>query len=151
MPRSPMETPIYSTVQTISEAMMPKGKSRCGFFASSAAVETESNPMYVKKKKAPPVTTPLNPDGGDGFPVLVCISDPPTTRKIRIAPILMATITLLASADSRIPRTNKTVRMKMMRNAGKLKYAPVQWPDSQTGVDQRSGKLRPKEASCALV
>ena len=32
-----------------------------------------------------------------------------------------------------------------------LKYAPVQCPDSQTGVDYLSGKLRPKDASCALV
>ena len=40
-----MATPMYSTVQTISEAMIPKGKSLCGLRHSSAAVETESKPM----------------------------------------------------------------------------------------------------------
>ena len=33
----------------MSVAMMPKGRSRCGLRHSSAAVETESNPIYVKK------------------------------------------------------------------------------------------------------
>ena len=44
--------------QTISEAMMPNGTSFCGLWHSSAAVETESNPMYVKNTMAPPVTMP---------------------------------------------------------------------------------------------
>ena len=35
----------YSTVQMMSDAMMPIGMSRCGFFASSDAVLTASNPM----------------------------------------------------------------------------------------------------------
>ena len=35
----------YSTVQMTSDAMMPIGRSRCGFFASSAVVETASKPM----------------------------------------------------------------------------------------------------------
>src|SRR5579863_4491339 len=100
---------------------------------------------------APPVTTPPNPEGAKGFQLLGFTSAPPTTRKVRIAPILMATMMLLASADSRMPRTRSTVRMKMIRKAGKLKYAPVQWPDSQTGVDHLSGKFTPNEASCALV
>jgi hypothetical protein len=68
-----------------------------------------------------------------------------------MAPILMATITLLASADSRTPRTSSTVRMKTMRNAGKLKYEPVQRPASHTGVDHLSARLRPNEVSWDLV
>src|SRR6266481_2658306 len=100
---------------------------------------------------APPVTIPPNPEGAKGFQLLGFTSAPPTTRKMRMAPILMATMMLLASADSRTPRTRRTVRMKTMRNAGKLKYEPVQCPDSQTGVDHRSGKSNPYEASCDLV
>ena len=38
-------TATYSNVQTMSEAMMPIGRSRRGFLASSAVVETASNPM----------------------------------------------------------------------------------------------------------
>ena len=45
MPVSTAATAIYKTVQISSEAMMPMGKSRCGFFASCAVVETASNPM----------------------------------------------------------------------------------------------------------
>ena len=43
--------------------MMPIGISRCGFFASWAAVETASKPIYAKKMTAAPVTTPLKPYG----------------------------------------------------------------------------------------
>ena len=40
---------MYKKVQIRSEAMIPMGRSRCGFFASWAVVETASNPMYAKK------------------------------------------------------------------------------------------------------
>src|SRR5579863_2770364 len=99
---------------------------------------------------APPVTIPPKPEGANGLQLLGLTSAPPTTRNIRMAPILMATMMLLASADSLIPRTSSTVRMKMMRNPGTLKYDPVQCPDSHTGVDHLSGRLSPKDASCAL-
>ena len=49
MPVSTAATAIYKTVQISKEAMMPIGKSRCGFLASCAVVETASNPMYAKK------------------------------------------------------------------------------------------------------
>src|SRR5690242_8759734 len=94
---------------------------------------------------------PPNPDGANGFQLLGLTSAPPTMRNTRIAPILIATMMLLASADSRMPRTSKTVKMKIIKNAGMLKYEPVQWPDSQTGVDHLSGKPMPNDASCALV
>ena len=45
---------------------MPRGKSRCGFLASSAKVLTASNPMYVKNKADTPDITPLNPLGING-------------------------------------------------------------------------------------
>ena len=41
-----------------SDPMMPIGTSRCGFLASSAWVETASNPMYAKKMMAAPAIIP---------------------------------------------------------------------------------------------
>ncbi len=52
---------MYSTVQSASDPSMPIGRSRCGFFASCAAVETASNPMYAKNITAAPRSTPLHP------------------------------------------------------------------------------------------
>src|ERR1700677_1586002 len=100
---------------------------------------------------AAPVTMPPKPEGANGLQLLGFTRAPPTMRKIRIAPILTATITLLAFADSRTPRTSSTVRMKMIRKAGTLKYEPVQCPVSHTGVDHRSGRFRPNDESCDLV
>ena len=45
MPVSTAATPMYSTVQTTSEARMAMGTSRCGFLASSECVEMASKPM----------------------------------------------------------------------------------------------------------
>jgi len=45
MPVTTRATAQYSTVQMTSEAMMPIGRSRCGFFDSSAVVATTSKPM----------------------------------------------------------------------------------------------------------
>src|SRR6202789_3278825 len=131
--------------------MMPKGKSFCGLRDSSAAVETESNPIYVKKTIAPPVTTPAKPEGANGTQFAGFTSIPPTTRKVRMAPIFTVTIMLLVSADSFTPRTSSSVRTKTIRNPGILKYAPVHCPPAQTGLAHLSGKLRPKTASCAFV
>src|SRR5215472_884963 len=149
IPNKTRDTPIYKIVQTISDAMIPNGMSFCGLRASSAAVETESKPMYVKKIIAPPARTPANPEGANGCKLTGFINIPPTIRKVMMAPIFTRTITLLASADSRIPQTSKTVSTNMIRNAGTLKYAPVHWP-SQGGDDHLSGRFRPNAASCAL-
>src|SRR6266481_3189504 len=137
-------------VQTINEAMMPKGISFCGLRDSSAAVDTESNPIYVKKMIAPPEMIPAKPEGAKGCQFSRLTSMPPTTRNVRIAPIFTMTITLLAPADSRIPHTSSTVKMRTTRNAGRLKYAPDQCPPAQTGVDHLSGICRPNAPSCAF-
>ena len=39
------DTAMYRMVQSASDPMMPIGRSRFGFFASSACVETASKPM----------------------------------------------------------------------------------------------------------
>ena len=41
---------------------MPIGMSRYGFFASWAAVETASNPMYAKNMTPAPRRMPLHPN-----------------------------------------------------------------------------------------
>ncbi len=61
MPVRMPATMMYSTVQTRSETMMPIGKSRCGFFASCAVVETASKPMYAKNMYAAPAPMPEKP------------------------------------------------------------------------------------------
>ena len=96
---------------------------------------------------APPVTTPANPEGMNGCQFAGRTSMPPTIRKITIAVSLTATMMLLVSADSRTPRTSKMVRTKTTRNAGTLKYAPVNFPEAYTALDQWSGKMMPKAAS----
>ena len=55
------------------------------------------------------------PVGWDGH------SAQPTMTNARIAAIFRITMTLLASADSRMPRTRITVKIMTTRNAGKLK------------------------------
>jgi len=61
MPMRTTATAMYSTVHNASDARMPNGRSRCGFFASCAAVETASKPMYAKNMTAAPRSTPLQP------------------------------------------------------------------------------------------
>ena len=52
---------MYRIVQTTSDPRIPIGISRCGFFASCAAVDTASKPIYAKKIDAAPAAMPLNP------------------------------------------------------------------------------------------
>src|SRR5216684_1536412 len=120
-PVSTTTTEMYSRVQTTRVAMMPIGKSRWGFLHSSAAVDTESKPMYVKKTIEPPVRMPGQPLGANGCQFEVWIKRDANETNTRIAMIFISTITLLVSADSRMPRTRMTVRSITMMNAGQLK------------------------------
>ena len=113
----------YSTVQTISDAMMPRGMSRCGFFASSAAVLTASNPMYEKKMIAAPTLMPFKPFGAklgvvhsSGRMYLR-----PTNRNSPMMPTLIATMTVFTRADSLVPMTRSQVMSATMASAGRLK------------------------------
>src|ERR1051326_2561560 len=45
IPSNTIETPTYKMVQTIRDTIIPNGRSRCGLRDSSAAVDTESNPI----------------------------------------------------------------------------------------------------------
>src|SRR2546430_219793 len=112
----------YSTVQTMSDAMMPRGTSRCGFFASSDAVLTASNPMYEKKMIAAPTLIPLRPFGAKLGVVhsagLMYLS--PTMRNSAMIPTLMATITVLTRADSLVPMTSSQVMIPTIASAGRV-------------------------------
>src|SRR5579859_2679965 len=101
--------------------MMPRGKSRWGLLHSSAAVETESKPIYVKKTMEPPVRMPGQPFGEKGCQLDVWMKRDAKVTKARIAMILISTMMLLVSADSRMPRTRITVSNITMMKAGQLK------------------------------
>lgn len=47
-------------VQMTNEAIIPIGRSRCGFFTSSAEVANASNPKKAKNTAAPPRKLHLN-------------------------------------------------------------------------------------------
>ena len=50
----------------LDDPIKPIGNVFCGFIASSAAVETASNPIYAKKMRAAPLTVPNHPNGVKG-------------------------------------------------------------------------------------
>ena len=65
------------------------------------------------------------------------MTDPPAAKtKIRIAAILITTITLFALALSFTPRTRIHVSARMTSNAGTLKKLPVNWPPAIIGSDK---------------
>src|SRR5215510_11335543 len=72
IPERTADTARYRNVQMTSDAMIPIGRSRRGFLASSAVVDTASKPMYAKKATAAAAIMPDQPYGanGDQFPGL---------------------------------------------------------------------------------
>ena len=54
-------TTIYNNVEITMEPIIPFGISFFGFFTSSAAMLTASNPRKAKKTKAAPLKTPEKP------------------------------------------------------------------------------------------
>ena len=84
-------------------AIIPIGKSRFGFFVSSAVVETASNPMKAKKTIAAPPITPPKPLGMNGCQLVgLTMKDPKAITKTTTAS-LMRTMVVLAVALSRMP------------------------------------------------
>src|SRR5664280_1656462 len=114
-------TTTYRTVATTSEPMIPNGISRCGLTASSAVVDTASNPTKARKTIAAAVITPLNPNGMNGcqFPGFTYQAVSP--MKIRITVILTITITRLTRALSLIPRTSSHVSTPTISTAGRFR------------------------------
>src|SRR5205809_217891 len=119
---------MYNTVHTASDASMPIGMSRCGFFASCAAVDTASNPMYAKNTTAAARTTPVQPNSpnlpvaagtnGAQFDDFTYMKPKPITRNTIAS--FTNTMTLLNRADSLIPITSSVVTIASSTIAGTL-------------------------------
>ena len=124
MPVSTAATATYSTVQITSDAMIPIGRSRRGFFASSAVVDTASKPMYAKKTTAAPLMTPDQAYGMKGVQFAGSTYQKPATRKKSTAAILIVTMTALNFALSRIPTIRRTMIASTISIAGRLMSAP---------------------------
>ena len=96
---------------------MPTGMSFCGFFASCAAVETASKPMYAKNTTPAARTTPDHPKlpkppvfgGTNGCQLAVFTYLSPKAITRSTIAIFTYTITLLKRADSLIPTTSSVV------------------------------------------
>src|SRR5712664_2090304 len=149
------ETRMYRTVQMSSDPMMPIGMSRCGFFASCAAVLTASNPMYAKNTMPAPAMTPFQPNlpppsagGMNGCQFAGLMACAAAMIKNTTTAPLMNTITLLTLADSLMPMTKRVVTIAMMMAAGRLKTA-VTWVPSwhattePRAADSAQGTLMP--------
>src|ERR1043166_2641596 len=125
---------------------MPIGMSRWGRFASCAAVETASNPMYAKKTSPAPRSTPDQPKvphspvlgGMKGFQFDGLRCESPTAMITRTMVTLRSTITLLTPADSLIPITRMVDISATMKTAGRLISAPVrlspEWTQPATAL-----------------
>jgi hypothetical protein len=109
-----------------SELMMAMGMSRCGFLASSAAVDTASNPTKARKTMAAAVITPPNPKGMKGChrPGLTCQTV--RTMKKTITASLTMTMIMLMRELSLTPRIRRMVRSATIKTAGMLMTAPVE-------------------------
>src|SRR5580698_219031 len=120
IPVTTAATATYSTAHTPSDAMMPTGKSRFGFFTSSAAEDTESKPMNAKNITAAAPNTPFQPFGMNGCQFAGVTWNTPTPITISTTVTLIATITLFTRADSLIPIDSSDVIAIITRNAGRL-------------------------------
>src|SRR5271157_399198 len=131
MPVNNPDTKMYRIVQITSDPRMPIGMSRCGFFASWAAVETASNPIYAKKitpaARAIP-DQPYSPNApwfgginGCQFAAATvgCLSTNAPAMAMKIKTIVTLTITIaeLKLADSLMPITRISVIRQITRNA----------------------------------
>ena len=77
---------------------------------------------------APPVSTPENPLGMKGCQLLGLIAPNAPQTKIRMAAILISTITLFAPALSRTPRTRIQVRPAANQQRGNVERAAGELP-----------------------
>ena len=131
MPVSTIAVRMKSTVQMPSDSRIPIGMSRAGFFASCAAVDTASNPMYAKNITPAPRRMPLHPNspklpvlgGMNGVRCSGRMYAAPATMKTTSTDALMTTSTVFVLADSRIPRTSRPVTTRTMAAAGRFSGA----------------------------
>ncbi len=107
---------------------MPIGMSRDGFFASCAAVETASKPMYAKNITPAPRSTPLQPNspndpafgGMNGVRFSRFTYAAPATTNTTSTIALMPTSSVLVSADCLMPMMSRPATTSTMTAAGRL-------------------------------
>src|ERR1700759_4035753 len=146
MPVTTAATTTYSTAHMQSDTMMPMGKSRFGFFTSSAAEDTESNPMNAKNITAAAPNTPFQPLGMNGCQFAGVTWNTPTPITSSTTITLIATMTLLMRADSRTPTDSSAVIAIITRKAGRLKK--VSCPGIVPGAaDNATGNATPNPDS----
>src|ERR1700761_9474377 len=146
MPVTTAATATYSTAHTPSEAIMPIGRSRFGFFTSSAADDTESKPINAKNITAAATNTPDQPFGMNGCQFAGVTWNTPTAITSSTTMTLIATIRLLTRVDSRTPTDSSVVMAIITRNAGRLNS--VVWPGSAPGAAvSATGSESPKPDS----
>ncbi len=137
-PTAASATAQYRAVTRASERMMARGRSRCGFFASSPAVDAASKPMYEKNSEAAPAVIPAVPSGNSGrkFPAWKAVKA--TAQNITSTTTFTVTMTALATALSRAPRSSTTIARITITAAGTLSTPP-----SPGGAASGSGSVQP--------
>lgn len=146
MPVATAATVTYSTAHTASDAMMPIGRSRFGFFTSSAADDTASKPMNAKNITAAAPNTPFQPCGMNGFQFAGVTWNKPTAITSSTTDTLMNTMMLLMRVDSRMPIDSSVVITIITRNAGRLNH--VTTPGTAPGAAVSTvGSVSPKPCS----
>src|SRR5215831_1226853 len=142
-------TMMYRSVQMSSEAMMPIGRSRCGFFASCAAVDTASNPMYAKKTTPAPVVTPPQPNaprtpgvagGMKGCQFAGTTACAAAAMKRMTTATLISTMMSLTDADSLMPITSSVVTIATTMTAGRLNTAVRDVPSAHATTMPRAAE-----------
>src|SRR3989454_11143082 len=93
---------------------------------------------------APPVSTPCQRLGMKGFQFAVFTYLTAKDTKTTMATNLIATIRLLASADSRMPITSNTVSSITIVKPGRLKCHAHPLAGLYAGADNASGRCSPK-------
>src|ERR1700709_2389428 len=109
MPVTTAATATYNTAHTASDEIIPIGKSRFGFFTSSAADDTESKPINAKNITAAAPSTPLQPLGMNGCQFAGVTWNTPTPITISTTATLIATMMLFTRADSLMPVESRAV------------------------------------------
>ena len=165
IPVSTTVTSTYNTVTMTSDPRMPRGRSRLGFFVSSAAVATMSKPMKAKKTSDAADSTPKTPKLDGAPPVMSCSSGcsspatvpagggrlggtkgvrfeaskkkKPTTMTSSTTATLMPVMTRLTRADTLAPCISRMVMTPTMSTAPQSKSTPPR----STVVGQRPAEL----------
>mmetsp|Transcript_21623 Transcript_21623/g.52773 ORF Transcript_21623/g.52773 Transcript_21623/m.52773 type:complete len:209 (+) Transcript_21623:263-889(+) len=121
---STADTATYSTVTMTSDAMTPMGKSRFGFFASSAEHATASKPTNAKNTMAVPPSTPSTPYGRKLAQLGGSMNAQPAPMQKSTATSVITTTTLFMIEFTLAPIATTIVSSVSMMSAKKLSLMP---------------------------